>query len=102
MENCSRTGLYFRQISMKLLEHSLYQSLSPLTITKPGQVLKAIDTGMAVLIPNFLAGMDAAVTMLLLSEGSFETTEGTKRISGLPSCISLTADQDKKAELTSI
>ena len=59
-------------------------------------------TGIAVLIPNFFAGMEAAVTMLLLSDGSPETTAGTSLISDPPSARILIAIQLRNAEFTSI
>ena len=66
-ENCSRRGEYVLQMAMKASEHFLYHSQSPRTTTSPGHFRKAIETGSAVLIPYFFAGMDLAVTMLLLS-----------------------------------
>ena len=83
-------------------EQCLYQSQSPRTMTSVGQVRSAIDTGCAVLMPNFLAGIDAAVMMLRRSDGSPDTTDGTSRRSSPPSRTRLTADHDRKAELTSI
>ena len=83
-------------------EHSLYHIQSPPTMSSCGQVRSAIDTGWAVLIPSFLAGMEAAVMMLLRSFGSPESTDGTSRISGFPSRMSFTAVQLRKAEFTSI
>ena len=62
----------------------------------------AIESGWAVLIPSFFAGMEAAVIILLRSFGSPDTTDGTSRMSGCPSPIILTAVQLRKAELTSI
>ncbi len=87
---------------MKPCEQRLYQSQSPRTITSEGQLRRAIETGCAVLMPSFLAGMEAAVMMLRRSLGSPDTTEGTRRMSACPSCSSLTADQLRKAEFTSI
>ena len=89
-------------MAIKPSEHCLYQSQSPWTMTSDGQVRRAIETGVAVLIPSFFAGMDAAVMMLRRSFGSPETTEGTSRMSGRPSRTIFTADQLRKAELTSI
>lgn len=83
-------------------EQRLYHSQSPPTITSDGQVRSAMDTGWAVLMPSFLAGIEAAVIMLRLSEGSPDTTDGTSRMSGLPSMQSFTALQLRKAEFTSI
>ena len=83
-------------------EHCLYHIQSPPTITSEGQVRRAIDTGCAVLMPSFLAGMDAAVMMLRRSDGSPDTTEGTSRMSGFPSPSIFTAVQERKAEFTSI
>lgn len=102
MENCWRTGEYFLQISIKLFEHLLYHSQSPCTILRLGHILMAMLIGIAVFIPSFFAGMDAAVTMLLRSDGSPDTTEGISLISGPPSDIILTAVQLRKAEFTSI
>ena len=90
------------QMLMKPSEHSLYHSQSPRTITRSGKVRSAIETGCAVLMPSFLAGMEAAVMMLRRSEGSPDTTEGTSRMSGWPSLIIFTAVQLRNAELTSI
>jgi hypothetical protein len=53
-------------------------------------------------MPSFFAGMDAAVMMLLRSEGSPDTTEGTIRMSLLPSLTIFTAVQLRNAEFTSI
>ena len=89
-------------MEIKPSEQALYHVQSPPTITKEGHVRSAIDTGCAVLMPSFLAGMDAAVMMLLRSEGSPDTTDGTRRMSGWPSFTSLTALQLRNAELTSI
>ena len=89
-------------MEMKPSEQALYQAQSPRTITSDGQVRSAIDTGCAVLMPNFFAGMDAAVMMLLRSDGSPDTTEGTSRMSGFPSRTIFTADQLRNAEFTSI
>ena len=89
-------------MAMNAYEHFLYHSQSPWTMTSVGQMRSAIETGMAALIPSFFAGMDAAEMMLRRSEGSPDTTEGTRRMSGLPSCISCTERQDKKAEFTSM
>ena len=83
-------------------EHCLYQAQSPRTITSEGQVRRAIETGCAVLMPSFLAGIDAAVMMLRRSDGSPDTTDGTSRMSGSPACTIFTADQLRKAEFTSI
>ena len=83
-------------------EQRLYHSQSPWTMTSCGQMRSAIDTGIAALIPIFLAGMDAAEMMLRRSLGSPETTDGTRRMSGFPSSTSLVADQLRKAEFTSI
>ena len=58
--------------------------------------------GSAVLTPSLLAGMEAAVTMLRLSDGSPDTTDGTSLMSGCPSAISFTAAQLRKAELASM
>ena len=102
IENCWSTGEYFRQMEINPSEHARYQAQSPCTITSDGQVRSAMDTGWAVLIPSFLAGMDAAVMMLRRSFGSPDTTEGTSRISPPPSRTILTAVQDRKAEFTSI
>ncbi len=68
-------------MAMKPFEHLRYQSKSPLTITRFGKVLRAIDTGVAAFMPSFFAGMEAAVMILLLSEGSPLTTEGIVRMS---------------------
>ena len=87
---------------MKASEQRLYQSQSPLTILSLGHMRMAIVTGWAVLIPNFLAGMDAAVTMLLRSEGSPATTEGTSLMSSYPWAMSFTAVQLRNAEFTSM
>lgn len=102
MENFWRTGEQELQMSIKPSEQRLYQAQSALTIFRPGQVRRAIVTGWAVLMPSFFAGMDAAVMMLLRSEGSPATTEGTRRMSPCPSSSSFTADQLRKAEFTSI
>ena len=91
-----------RQISMNPAEHFRYQSQSPCTLTMPGHFRMAMLTGSAVLIPSFFAGMDAAVTMLLLSLGSPDTTEGTNLMSGRTLCMSCTAVQLRNAEFTSI
>ena len=71
-------------------------------MTSDGQVRSAIETGWAVFIPSFLAGIDAAVMILRRSFGSPDTTEGTRRISGFPSRTIFTAVQLRKAEFTSI
>ena len=55
-------------MSMKEVEQCRYHSQSLWTITRFGHFLNAMLTGMAVLIPSFFAGMDAAVMMLLLSD----------------------------------
>ena len=102
IENFWRTGEYARQMAVKRSEQLLYQAQSPRTITRPGQVRRAIEMGWAVLMPSFLAGIDAAVTMLRRSDGSPETTEGTRRMSSPPSRTCLTALQDRNAELTSM
>ena len=88
-------------MEIKPSEQALYHVQSPPTMTSCGYVRSAIDTGCAVLMPSFLAGMDAAVMMLLRSEGSPEITEGTSLMSGWPSFTSLTALQLRNAELTS-
>ena len=87
---------------MKPSEHCLYNSQSPRTMMSPGHLRMAIDTGSAVLMPSFFAGMDAAVMMLRRSLGSPETTDGTSLMSGFPSRTSFTALQERNAELTSI
>ena len=89
-------------MAMKPSEHCLYHSQSPLTITSDGHIRSAIETGIGALIPNFFAGMEAAVMMLRLSFGSPETTDGTSLMSGFPCIQSLTALQERNAELTSI
>ena len=89
-------------MSMNPSEQRLYHSQSPRTRTRSGTVRSAIDTGVATLTPSFFAGMDAAVTMLRRSFGSPDTTEGMSRRSWPPSMTSFTADQERKAEFTSI
>ena len=83
-------------------EQRLYQSQSPRTIFSFGHMRMAIVTGWAVLIPSFLAGIEAAVTMLLRSEGSPATTEGTSLMSSYPWAMSFTAVQLRNAEFTSM
>ena len=83
-------------------EHCLYQVQSPRTIISFGYNRSAILTGMAVLMPSFFAGIEAAVTMLLLSDGSPDTTAGTSLMSDPPSDRILTAIQLRKAEFTSM
>ena len=87
---------------MKEVEQCRYHSQSLWTITRFGHFLNAMLTGMAVLIPSFLAGMDAAVIMLLLSDGSPDTADGTSLMSGPPSVNNLTALQLRNAEFTSM
>ena len=53
-------------------------------------------------MPSFFAGIEAAVTMLLLSDGSPDTTAGTSLMSDPPSDRILTAIQLRNAEFTSI
>lgn len=89
-------------MSMKAVEQCRYHSQSLWTITRFGHFLNAMLTGMAVLIPSFFAGMDAAVMMLLLSEGSPDTADGTSLMSGPPSVNNLTALQLRNAEFTSM
>ena len=62
----------------------------------------AMETGSAVFMPYFLQGMDFAATMLLRSDGSPDTTDGTRRISRPPSDRIFTADQDTNALFTSM
>ena len=100
--NCCSTGLYERHIVINPSEQRLYHSQSPRTSTRVGQVRSAIETGCAVFMPSFLAGMDAAVMMLRRSLGSPDTTDGTSRMSGFPSITSFTALQLRNAEFTSI
>ena len=66
---------------MNAREHYLYQSLSPFTIIRSGHLRIAMERGSALSIPSFFAGMDLAVTMLRLSSGSPDTTEGSRRMS---------------------
>lgn len=87
---------------MKPSEHCLYHSQSPRIMTRFGHFRRAIDTGSGTRMPNFLAGMEAAVTMLRRSFGSPDTTDGTSRMSGLPSLTSLAPSQLTKALFTSI
>ena len=87
---------------MKEVEQCRYHSQSLWTITRFGHFLNAMLTGMAVLIPSFFAGMDAAVMMLLLSDGSPDTADGTSLMSGPPSVNNLTALQLRNAEFTSM
>ena len=53
-------------------------------------------------MPSFFAGIEAAVTMLLLSDGSPDTTAGTSLMSDPPSDRILTAIQLRNAEFTSM
>lgn len=63
---------------------------------------REIETLMAGTDKPFALGIDAAVIMLRRSFGSPDTTDGTRRMSGLPSCTIFTAVQLRKAEFTSI
>ncbi len=89
-------------MAIKFIEHFLYHSQAPRTMTRWGHFRSAIETGSAVFIPNFLQGIDFAATMLRRSDGSPETTDGTSRISLPPSARIFTADQDTNALFTSI
>ena len=73
-------------------------------MTRPGHFCMAEAMVSAVRIPYFLAGRDLAVTIPCLLVRSPPTTAGIVLKSTLPgsSRSFLTADQDRKAEFTSI
>ncbi len=84
IENCSRTGAISRQSAMKFEEQVSYQAKSEGATYRPGHFCSAMETGSPVRIPYFFAGMDFAVTTLVLFFGSPPMTAGISRRSLSP------------------